>query len=113
MSTKLFKTSLNTPIVKLRGKVTLDLDIELKTGDRVCLVALPAYFKTAEPVPMLRPPNVVQLNEEGVILGREPGDSWRVRFSRGAYLVDQKYLALATASQLPSDPPADSTAHKG
>lgn len=43
-------------------------------------------------MPMLRPPNVVQLGEEGVILGREPADVWRVRFSRGAYLIDQKYL---------------------
>jgi hypothetical protein len=68
------------------------LETEFKTGDRVRLAALPAYFKTAEPMPMLRPPNVVQLEEEGVILGREPGDSWRVRFERGAYLVDQKYL---------------------
>jgi hypothetical protein len=91
----------------------LDPDIELKTGDRVRLVGLPAYFKTAEPVPMLRPPNVVQLDEEGVILGREPGDSWRVRFSRGAYLVDQKYLAPAAVAQLPSTPSADSTAHEG
>lgn len=78
-------------------------DIELKTGDRVRLAVLPAYFKTAEPMPMLRPPNVVELNEEGVILGREPADSWRVRFNQGAYLVDRKYLAPITGSQLPSD----------
>jgi hypothetical protein len=68
------------------------LDTEFKTGDRVRLAALPPYFKTAESMPMLRPPNVVQLEEEGVILGREPGDAWRVRFSHGAYLVEQKYL---------------------
>jgi Protein of unknown function (DUF3148) len=48
-------------------------------------------------MPMLRPPNVVQLEEEGVILGREPGDAWRVRFSRGAYLVDRKYLVAISA----------------
>jgi hypothetical protein len=76
------------------------LDIEFKTGDRVRLAALPPYFKTAEPMPMLRPPNVVQLEEEGVILGREPGDTWRVRFNRGAYLVDQKYLG--TVSEHPA-----------
>jgi hypothetical protein len=76
------------------------LDTEFKTGDRVRLAAAPPYFKTAESMPMLRPPNVVQLEEEGVILGREPGDTWRVRFSRGAYLVDQKYLsAIASHTQ--------------
>lgn len=76
------------------------MDTEFKTGDRVRLAAAPPYFKTAEPMPMLRPPNVVALEEEGVILGREPGDAWRVRFSRGAYLVDQKYLsAIASHTQ--------------
>jgi Protein of unknown function (DUF3148) len=76
------------------------LDTEFKTGDRVCLAAVPPYFKTAEPIPMLRPPNVVELDETGVLLGREPGEVWRVRFSRGAYLVDQKYLALITAEEV-------------
>lgn len=51
---------------------------------------------------MLRPPNVVELEEEGVILGREPGDAWRVRFSRGAYLVDQKYLSAIASHQQPT-----------
>ncbi|MGB8698641.1 MAG: DUF3148 domain-containing protein [Thermosynechococcaceae cyanobacterium] len=64
----------------------------LKAGDRVRLAVSPPYFKTAEPMPMLRPPNIVPLGEEGVILGREPGDVWRVRFERGAYLLDRKYL---------------------
>jgi Protein of unknown function (DUF3148) len=41
---------------------------------------------------MLRPPNVVQMGEEGVILGREPGEVWSVRFARGAYLLDRQYL---------------------
>jgi Protein of unknown function (DUF3148) len=99
--------------LQLKGKVALDPDIELKTGDRVRLVALPAYFKTAEPMPMLRPPNVVALNEEGVILGREPADAWRVRFKQGAYLVDQKYLAPITGSQLPSDATASPAVPEG
>jgi hypothetical protein len=73
---------------------TLDTsaDIEFKTGDRVRLATVPPYFKTAEPVPMLRPPNVVQMGEEGIILGREPGEVWSVRFARGAYLLDRQYL---------------------
>jgi Protein of unknown function (DUF3148) len=66
--------------------------IEFKTGDRVRLATVPPYFKTAEPVPMLRPPNVVQLGEEGTILGRAPGEVWSVRFDRGAYLLDRQYL---------------------
>jgi hypothetical protein len=65
---------------------------ELKVGDRVRLTTRPAYFKTADPMPMLRPPDIVQLAEEGVILNRHPGDFWSVRFSRGTFLLDRKYL---------------------
>jgi Protein of unknown function (DUF3148) len=75
----------------------INADIEFKTGDRVRLATVPPYFKTAEPVPMLRPPNVVPLGEEGVILGREPGEVWSVRFVRGAYLLDRQYLELITS----------------
>lgn len=65
---------------------------EFTIGDKVRLVALPPYFKTAEPMPMLRPQNVVRLGEMGVILDRRPGNFWSVRFNRGAYLLDSQYL---------------------
>lgn len=65
---------------------------EFAVGDRVRVVALPAYVKTAEPMPMLRPPNVIRLGEEGVILGRQPGNTWSVRLEKGAYLLDSQYL---------------------
>ncbi len=38
---------------------------ELSVGDRVRIIALPPYVKTADPMPMLRPPTVVNLGEEG------------------------------------------------
>lgn len=75
------------------------MDVELKTGDRVRLAIAPPYFKTAEPVPMLRPADKVQLGEEGVILGRAPGDVWQVRFENGAYLLDRKYIERVTAEE--------------
>uniref|UniRef100_B8HXS1 DUF3148 domain-containing protein n=1 Tax=Cyanothece sp. (strain PCC 7425 / ATCC 29141) TaxID=395961 RepID=B8HXS1_CYAP4 len=68
---------------------------EFAVGDRVRVVTLPAYVKTAEPMPMLRPPSVISLGEEGVILSREPGDYWSVRLQKGAYLLESKYLELA------------------
>jgi len=61
-------------------------------GDRVRVAALPPYVKTADPMPMLRPPNVIQLGEEGIILDRRPGGYWSVRFSRGVFLLDEPYL---------------------
>jgi Protein of unknown function (DUF3148) len=65
---------------------------EFRIGDRVRIIALPPYVKTAEPMPMLRPPNVVQLGEEGVVLDRRPGNFWGVRFTRGAFLMDDQYI---------------------
>lgn len=65
---------------------------EFKVGDRVRLVTLPRYVKTAEPMPMLRPPDVIPIGEEGVILDQRPGGFWGVRFSQGAFLMDSQYI---------------------
>lgn len=70
---------------------------EFSVGDRVRVIALPAYVKTAEPMPMLRPPSVIRLGEEGTVLARQPG-SWSVRLETGAYLLDGQFLELVTAS---------------
>ena len=71
---------------------------EFAVGDRVRVIALPSYVKTAEPMPMLRPPNVIQVGEEGTVLDRRPGGYWGVRFTRGAFLMDSQYLELASSS---------------
>jgi Protein of unknown function (DUF3148) len=68
---------------------------DFRIGDRVRIVVMPPYVKTAEPMPMLRPPTVVQLGEEGVVLDRRPGNFWGVRFSRGAFLMDSQYIDAA------------------
>lgn len=65
---------------------------EFTVGDRVRVITLPRYVKTAEPMPMLRPPDVIQLGEEGIILDRRPGGYWGVRFSKGAFLMDSLYI---------------------
>ncbi len=65
---------------------------EFAVGDRVRVIALPAYVKTAEPMPMLRPPGVITLGEEGIVLDRRPGGYWGVRFNRGAFLIESQYI---------------------
>ncbi|MBC6421526.1 MAG: DUF3148 domain-containing protein [Hormoscilla sp. SP5CHS1] len=72
---------------------------ELKVGDRVRVIALPPYVKTAEPMPMLRPPNVIKLGEEGVALDRYPGGYWGVRFANGNFLMDSQYLEAVTTAE--------------
>lgn len=46
---------------------------------------------------MLRPPDLVELGEEGVILSRKPGGYLGVRFSRGDFLIDAEYLKAVEA----------------
>jgi hypothetical protein len=65
---------------------------EISVGDRVRLVSIPSYFKTADPMPMLRPPDSLQLGDEGVVLDRRPGGYWGIKFDRGSFLVDSQYL---------------------
>lgn len=67
---------------------------ELAVGDRVRLILLPPYVKTADPMPMLRPASVLTLGEEGVVVDRRPGGFWGVRFTAGAFLLDSQYLAV-------------------
>jgi Protein of unknown function (DUF3148) len=65
---------------------------EFTIGTIVRVAALPPYVKTADPMPMLRPPSVLQLGEEGTIVARHPSNYWSVRFKKGTFLVDSKYL---------------------
>jgi len=64
----------------------------LTIGQKVRITALPPYVKTAEPMPMLRPPSVIQVGEEGILLARQPGNAWSVRLRQGAYLLDPNYF---------------------
>jgi hypothetical protein len=65
-----------------------------KVGDRVKIVALPAYVKTAEPMPMLRSPDVLAVGEAGTVLDRRPGGYYGIRFVQGAFLLESQYLKL-------------------
>ncbi|NJL00442.1 MAG: DUF3148 domain-containing protein [Spirulinaceae cyanobacterium RM2_2_10] len=67
---------------------------EFALGAKVRLTTSPQYFKTADPMPMLRPPNVVRVGEEGRVLARRPGGYWAVKFERGAFLVENKYIEM-------------------
>jgi Protein of unknown function (DUF3148) len=67
---------------------------QFAVGDKVRVVALPPYVKTAEPMPMLRPPDVIRLGEEGIVLDRRPGGYWGVRFSKGAFLMESQYIEV-------------------
>lgn len=70
----------------------------IKVGDEVRLIALPSYIKTAEPMPMLREPDLLTIGDRGIIIDRRPGGYWGVKFTNGAFLLDSQYLELITES---------------
>ncbi|MEG3843975.1 regulatory protein SipA, partial [Microcoleus sp. herbarium14] len=61
-------------------------------GQKVRVVAMPPYVKTAEPMPVLRPANVIAIGDEGVAIDRRPGNYWGIRFEKGAFLLDSQYI---------------------
>lgn len=56
-------------------------------GATVRLASRPAYLKTADPMPMLRPPDLVDAGEVGVVVGLRPLEQRAVRFRRGTFVV--------------------------
>ncbi|MEB3357626.1 MAG: DUF3148 domain-containing protein [Synechococcales bacterium] len=80
---------------------TAEPEKNFAVGDRVRLIAQPPYVKTAERMPMLRPPNVISLGEEGTVLNRHPGQYWSVRFDRGAFLLEGQYLERVVGGDRP------------
>ncbi len=67
--------------------------MEFSIGDRVFLrVSLP-YLKTADPMPMLRPPDLVSSDEPGQIVGIRHGNIAEVSFRRGIFLIPLENLS--------------------
>ena len=61
-------------------------------GEKVSLQVPLPYLKTSDPVSMLRPPDLVSLDEVGVIIGIRPNDLLEVKFRRGNFLIPSERL---------------------
>ncbi|MCU0540984.1 MAG: DUF3148 domain-containing protein [Oscillatoriaceae cyanobacterium Prado104] len=75
------------------------MEKEFTVGQKVKVVAMPPYVKTAEPKPMLRPASVIAIGAEGIILDRRPGNYWGIRFEKGAFLLDSQYIEAVETSE--------------
>ena len=62
------------------------MNFEIK--DKVKLIMPVSYLKTAENMPMLRPPDLVAIEEIGEILSIKSPDTVEVKFRRGSFLID-------------------------
>tara|TARA_Y100001968_G_C19158660_1_gene619722 strand:- start:221 stop:442 length:222 start_codon:yes stop_codon:yes gene_type:complete len=71
--------------------------MDISIGSRVFLKAPLPYLKTNDPMPMLRPPDLVSINEIGEIVGLRPIDNAEVRFRRGVFIIPLEKLTLETS----------------
>ena len=65
---------------------------EFSIGDKVSLQVPMPYLKTIDSVSMLRPPDLVSVDEVGVIVGIRPKDLLEVKFRRGDFLIPAERL---------------------
>ena len=59
-----------------------------KINQKVKLIAPLPYLKTSENMPMLRPPDLVGIDEIGEVLSLKSPDTVEVKFRRGNFLID-------------------------
>ena len=70
-----------------------------QVGDHVKLASSPPYLKSDQNMRMLRPPDLVEVGEEGVVRSRKPGGYLGVKFANGAFLIDSQYLEAIASSE--------------
>ena len=56
--------------------------------DKVKLIVPVSYLKTSDNMPMLRPPDLVAIDEVGEILSIKSPGTVEVKFRRGSFLID-------------------------
>ncbi len=67
--------------------------MDFSIGDKVFLAVPVPYLKTADTMPMLRPPDLVSQDETGQIVGLNTLNTAEVRFRRGTFLIPLNNLS--------------------
>ena len=62
--------------------------MKFEIKDKVKLIMPVSYLKTSENMPMLRPPDLVAIDEVGEILAIKSPETVEVKFRRGCFLMD-------------------------
>tara|TARA_Y100001968_G_C19379967_1_gene729754 strand:+ start:1372 stop:1599 length:228 start_codon:yes stop_codon:yes gene_type:complete len=71
--------------------------MELFIGAKVYISSPVTYLKTNDAMPMLRPPDLVSMDELGEVVGIRPKQMVEVSFRRGTFLIPQEKLSLETS----------------
>ena len=77
--------------------------MKFSVGEKVSLQVPLPYLKTADSISMLRPPDLVSLDEVGVIIGIRPNDLLEVKFRRGNFLIPSERLMIFGKENLKLD----------
>ena len=62
--------------------------MKFEIKDKVKLIAPVSYLKTSDNMPMLRPPDLVAIDEIWQILSIKSPDTVEVKFRRGSFLIE-------------------------
>ena len=62
--------------------------MKFEINDKVKLIAPVSYLKTSDNMPMLRPPDLVAIDEIGEVLSLKSPKTVEVKFRRGKFLID-------------------------
>ena len=62
--------------------------MEFNIQDKVKLKNPLSYLKTSDNMPMLRPPDLVAIDEVGEIIAIKSPDTVEIKFRRGSFLID-------------------------
>ena len=68
--------------------------MKFSIGEKVSLQVPMPYLKTVDSVSMIRPPDLVSLDEMGVVIGIRPMDLLEVKFRRGDFLIPAERLKV-------------------
>ena len=62
--------------------------MRFNVNDRVKLIVPLSYLKTSDNMPMLRPPDLVAIDEVGEIISIKTPLTVEIKFRRGCFLID-------------------------
>jgi len=68
--------------------------MKFSVGEKVSLQVPLPYLKTADSISMLRPPDLVSLDEVGIIIALRENDLLEVKFRRGNFLIPSERLRV-------------------
>ena len=66
--------------------------MEFNIHDKVKLKNPLSYLKTSDNMPMLRPPDLVAIDEVGEIIAIKSPDTVEIKFRRGCFLIDNEKI---------------------